>query len=135
MTVQYSVAIQNARLDAVETTAGVGPILELRTGAVPASAAAAASGTVVATMQLPNDWMGNAALGTKTKSGTWEDIAADADGTIGHFRIWDSTKTTCHIQGTVSATSAGGDMTVDNPIVKAGQDILVNTFSLTSGNR
>jgi hypothetical protein len=132
---QYSVPVQNARLDAVETTAGVGPVLELRTGNPPASAAAADSGTVVATMQLPNDWMNNAAGGTKTKSGTWEDIAADADGTIGHFRIKDSTKTTTHIQGTVSATGAGGDMTVDNPIVKAGQDILINTFSLTSGNR
>src|SRR4051794_21113113 len=112
MTLQYSVAVRNARLDAVESTIGTAPILKIRTGAPPANCAAARTGTVLATVTLPSDWMAAASSGTKAKSGTWEDTIADAAGTAGMFEILDSTGTTCHAQGTVTATGGGGDMTV-----------------------
>lgn len=131
---QYSVAVQNARLDAVETAIGVSPTLQLRTGNAPASAAAAATGTVVATLLLPSDWLLAAANGVKSKSGTWEDPQADAAGVIGHYRILDSGGV-CHIQGPVSLTGQGGELTVDNTNVNANQDILINSFAITSGNR
>jgi hypothetical protein len=134
MTLQYSVAVRNARLDVVESTIGTSPILTIRTGAVPANCAAANSGTVLATVTLPSDWMAAASSGTKAKSGTWEDTSADAAGTAAHFRIHDSTGTTCHAQGTVTATGGGGDMTVDNAVFAAGQDFIVSTFTLTAGN-
>lgn len=134
MALQYSVAVRNARLDAVESTTGVSAILTIRTGAVPANCAAANSGTVLATVTLPSDWMAAASSGTKAKSGTWEDTAADNTGTAAHFRIHDSTGTTCHLQGTVTATGGGGDMTVDNVSFAAGQDFIVSTFTLTAGN-
>lgn len=135
MTLQYSVPVQNARLDAVESTTGPGAILQFFTGSAPASCAAADTGTVVATFPLPADYMANAANGSKSKIGTWEDISADADGVLGYFRFKSSDGATCHVQGTISQTGGGGDMTVDNTNVKAGQDIVVNTFTLTSGNR
>jgi hypothetical protein len=134
MTLQYSVAVRNARLDAVESTAGASAILTIRTGAAPANCAAANSGTVLATVNLPSDWMAAASSGTKAKSGTWEDTSADATGTAAHFRIHDSAGTTCHLQGTVTATGGGGDMTVDNTSFAAGQDFIVSTFTLTAGN-
>lgn len=134
MTLQYSVAVRNARLDAVESTIGTAPILKIRTGAPPANCAAARTGTVLATVTLPSDWMAAASSGTKAKSGTWEDTIADAAGTAGMFEILDSTGTTCHAQGTVTATGGGGDMTVDNVVFAAGQDFIVSTFTLTAGN-
>jgi hypothetical protein len=134
VTMQYSTVVRNAGLDARETAIGVSPILKLRTGAAPASPQAADTGTVVATIQLPADWLLAAAAGVKAKSGTWEDTAADAAGVIGHFRIYATDGVTCHIQGTVSLTGAGGDMTVDNTNVNAGQDVLINSFAITAGN-
>jgi hypothetical protein len=134
MTLQYSVAVRNARLDAVESTIGTAPILKIRTGAPPANCAAARTGTVLATVTLPSDWMAAASSGTKAKSGTWEDTIADAAGTAGMFEILDSTGTTCHAQGTVTATGGGGDMTIDNVVFAAGQDFIVSTFTLTAGN-
>lgn len=134
MALQYSIAVRNARLDAFESTCGSSAILRLRTGAPPANCAATRTGTVLATLNLPSDWMAAASGGTKAKSGTWEDLSADAAGTVAHFEIMDSAGTTCHAQGTVTATGGGGDMTVDNPSIAAGQQITVTGFTLTAGN-
>lgn len=134
MVMQLSVAVRNARLDAIETAVGVSAVLRVRSGAAPASCAAADSGTVLATANLPVDWMANASAGTKSKAGTWEDTSADAAGTAGHFRIYDSTGTVCHMQGTVTVTGGGGDMTVDNTNFAAGQSFTVTGFTLTDGN-
>jgi hypothetical protein len=134
MAVQFSVAVRNARLDAFETTCGTAAIMRIRTGAPPANCAAADTGTVVATLTLPSDWLAAASGGSKAKSGTWEDLSADAAGTAGHFRIYDTAGTTCHQQGTVTATGGGGDMTVDNTVFAAAQAFTVTGYTLTDGN-
>lgn len=134
MAIQLSVAVRNARLDAVETTTGTSAVLKIRTGAVPASCATADSGTVLASCTLPSDWMAAASAGAKAKSGTWEDTSADATGTAAHFRLYASDGTTCHMQGTVTATGGGGDMEVDNTSFSAGQAFTVTGFTLTDGN-
>lgn len=132
MALQYSTSVRNAKLDAIETTISTSAILKIRTGAAPANCAAADSGTVVATLSLPSDWMAAAASGSKAKSGTWQDASADATGTAAHFRIYDSGGTTCHIQGTVG--TSGTDMTVDNTSFAAGQSFTINTFTITDNN-
>lgn len=130
MAVQLSTAVRNARLDAIETTISTSPTLEIRTGAVPANCAAADSGTVVATLTLPSDWMAAASGGSKALSGTWQDTSADATGTAAHFRIKQGA--TCHIQGTVG--TSGTDMIVDSVSFTAGQQFTVTAFTLTDGN-
>jgi hypothetical protein len=132
MTIQLSDAVRNALLDAIETTIGASAVLKIRTGAPPASIATADSGTVLATLSLPSDWMAAASGGTKAKSGTWEDTSADAAGTAGHFRIYASDGTTKHLQGTVTATGGGGDLTVDNAVFAAGQAFSITAFTLTA---
>lgn len=134
MALQYSVAVRNAQLDAVETTIGTSAVLKIRTGAPPATCATADSGTVLATLTLPSDWMAAAASGSKAKSGTWEDTSADATGTAAHFRLYASDGTTCHAQGTVTATGGGGDLTVNNTSFAATQAFSVTGFTLTAGN-
>lgn len=133
MTVQYSEAVKNARLDAIEVTIGASAILKFRSGAKPALITDASAGTVLATLNLPADYMGAAAGGVKSKSGTWQDLSADAAGTIGHFEIT-SSGGTVHMRGTVTATGGGGDMTVDNTVVAAAQEVTVTSFGITSGN-
>ncbi|MDX0438857.1 hypothetical protein GOD90_27340 [Sinorhizobium medicae] len=134
MALQYSTEVRNAKLDAVETAIGVSAVLKIRTGAPPINCATADSGTVLATCNLPADWMAAASGGTKAKAGTWEDTSADAAGTAAHFRLYASDGTTCHAQGTVTATGGGGDMTVDNTSFAAGQAFTVTGFTLTAGN-
>lgn len=131
MSFQFSVASRNAALDGIENAIGTAPTLEIRTGAVPANCAAADSGTVLATMTLPSDWLAAASGGSKALAGSWLDSAADAAGTAGHFRI--KAGATCHIQGTVTITGGGGDMTLDNTNIAAGQQIVITAFTLTAG--
>ena len=132
MALQLSAAVRNALLDAIETAIGTSAVLKIRTGAAPADVATADSGTVLATLTLPSDWMAAASGGTKAKSGTWQDTSADASGTAAHFRIYASDGTTAHLQGTVTATGGGGDMTVDNTSFAAAQSFTINTFTLTA---
>lgn len=134
MTLQLSTTVRNAQLDAVETAVGTSAVLKIRTGAAPASCSAADSGTVLATLSLPSDWMAAATGGSKGKSGTWEDASADNSGTAGHWRLYASDGTSCHAQGTVTATGGGGDMTVDNASFASGQAFTVTSFAITAGN-
>jgi hypothetical protein len=134
MAVQLSTSVRNARLDAIESTACTSAILTIRTGAQPADCATANSGTVLATLALPSDWLAAAASGSKAKSGTWQDTNADASGTAAHFRIHDSGGTTCHMQGSVTITGGGGDLTLDSVSITSGQSITITSFSLTDGN-
>lgn len=134
MPLQYSVAVRNARLDAVETAVGVSAILEIRTGSPPANCATADSGTLLASMILPSDWMAAASGGTKALAGSWSDPSANNPGIADHFRIKDSGGTVCHMQGTVSATGGGGDMTLDNDNITAGQSVAITSFTLTGSN-
>lgn len=134
MAIQLSIAARNARLDAIETTAGTAALLRIYSGSVPADCATAASGTLLAEASLPSDWMTAASAGAKAKTGTWSDSSANATGTAAHFRLYDSGGTTCHMQGTVTATGGGGDMTVDSTSFTAGQVFTISTFTLTDAN-
>lgn len=134
MAAQFSVAVRNARADSVESTIGASPVMRIRTGAAPANCAAADTGSVLATLNLPSDWMAAASGGSKVKSGTWQDSAADATGTAGHFRLYDSGGSTCHLQGTITITGGGGDMTLDNTSLATGQTFTVTNFTINEGN-
>ncbi len=133
MAVQYSNAVKDAKQDALEVAIGASAILKMRSGAKPTNIGDASSGTVLATLNLPADWMAASSGGVKSKSGTWQDLSADAAGTIGHFEIT-SSGGTVHVRGTVTATGGGGDMTVDNTVVAAAQEVTVTSFGITSGN-
>lgn len=135
MAFQFSVAARNAALDAIETAIAAGAVLKIYdlSGGAPANCAASITGTVLATLTLPSDWLAAASSGSKAKSGTWEDTSADASGVADFFRLFASDGTTCHMQGTVTATGGGGDMTVDNPNIASGQDIVISSFTLTAG--
>jgi hypothetical protein len=78
--------------------------------------------------------MAAASGGTKAKSGTWEDLLANATNTAGYFRIYDSTGTTCHMQGECTDTAGAGPMKLSSTAIVSGEPVTVATFVLTDGN-
>lgn len=112
---QYSTTVNNGRLDAIETAISTAPLLRFYTGAMPATPATAASGTLLDSQALPSDWLANASAGAKAKAGTWTGTY-DAAGTVGYWRIYDSAGTNCHMQGL------------------AFQQVQINTSALTAAN-
>lgn len=151
MALQFSTAVRNAILEAIEVAtngqtlaAGTGtggsitgtaatPKLRIYTGTVPANCAAAATGTLLVDIALPADWSAAASGGTKALAGTWQ-VAASAAGTAGYYRIVDNATTTCHEQGTVTATGGGGDLTLDNTSIASGQTVTITSKTLTAPN-
>ena len=142
MPVQYSTNVRIAMLDAIEAAIGANARIIFYTGAKPALCSDAPSGTVVATLPLTGnsgDWMAPASAAgnvvTKTKHGasSWS-ASASAAGTVGHYRIYDSTVTVCHEQGTVTGTGGGGDITLDNVVVALAQTITITSKTITAGN-
>lgn len=133
MALQFSTNARNGMLDAIETELGASPFLAIWTGAAPANCAAANSGTELARMTLPADAMAAASSASKAKSGTWEDPTGNAAGSAGHFRLYKTDGTTCVMQGTVTATGGGGDMTLDNVSIAVGQQVTISTFTLSIG--
>jgi len=132
MALTLSTAVRNAILDAIETVIGTSAKLKIRTGAAPSNVGAASTGTVLATLDLPSDWMAAASGGTKAKSGTWQDTSADGTGTAAHYEITASDGTTVHLRGSVTATGGGGDIEVDNTSFVSGQSFAISSYTWTA---
>jgi hypothetical protein len=123
--------MRNNMVGQYETTVGTAPLLRFYTGAQPADCATAPSGTLIGTITLPSDWMTAPSAGAVAKSGTWTTTAV-ATGTIGYYRLYDSTGTTCHEQG--SCGTSGTDIVLDSNVVNSiGQNITVTTWTATQG--
>jgi hypothetical protein len=132
MALQYSSAIYLARLDQIEVSAGTSPLLRIFSGAAPANCAAIDSGTLLATLTLPLDWMNAASGTTKTLLGSWTGTASGGSAaTPTHFRIWNSGATVCHVQGTCGIGT--GDLQV-NGTITTGQTVTVTSFTVTAAN-
>jgi hypothetical protein len=132
-TLKLSVGVRNARLNAIESTIGLAPVLQIRTGPPPAAITDADTGTVLVDMTLPSNWMGDAAAGAKGLAGLWQDPAA-VGGTAGHFRLYAAGGTTPHLQGTVTAVGGGGDLELETIVLTTNSPVTVTTFTLTDGN-
>lgn len=102
---------------------------EFRSGAAP-GADNAATGTIITSVALGADAMTTASAGSVSKNATWQDLSADNAGTIGHarFKSSDGLKV---MEFTVTATGGGGEITVDNTVLTAGQQFTVTGFSVT----
>jgi hypothetical protein len=127
--ITLNTTLKNTLLDGLDTTFNSGT-LTIYTG-TPPGAGNAATGTVLVTITLPADAFNAASGGTKTNAGTWQDLSADASGTAGYFRMVGGSNI---LEGTVTATSGGGDLTLDNITIVAGQQVTVTSFTLSSTN-
>lgn len=134
MTMQYSTTYRNTtQLDGFATLMGASPHLFIATGSPPANCAASDSGTTLVDITCPSTPFAAASGGSMAKSGTWQGTAsAGSPSNAGHFRFKTSGGT-CHAQGTITATSGGGDMEFDNISIATGQQVTINTFTLSAG--
>lgn len=137
MTVQFSDTLRSNMIGQIESTLSTSPKLILRTGAPPANCAAVDSGTFLAILTLPSDWVGAASAGTVTiANGPWTGTGA-AGGTIGHYRLKTNAATSTdntgvtHEQGNVSVS--GGDLNLDNLVVATGQTINITSWTRAQG--
>jgi hypothetical protein len=133
MALKYGLAVRNARLDSIEATVGTAPKLQIRSGAPPTNPGDADSGTLLCEITLPSDWMDTASAGAKAKLGTWSGTGVAA-GTAGHFRVKNSAGSITHLQGDITATGGGGDMTLNNTSIAVDQEVTINAFTITAGN-
>ncbi len=134
MTVRISTAARNAMVDAVKALidagAGAGKI-RIYTGTQPAGPGSSASGTLLADVPFADPSF------DATSSGS---AAADvspaltttgaADGTAGWFRVLDSNNVAI-IDGSVTATGGGGDLTLSTTAITTGLTVTITGFSLT----
>lgn len=133
MAVQESVAVRNAKLDAVETTIGTSPKLQLRSGAQPANCAAASSGTLLLEITLPSNWLNDAASAAKTLLGTWQG-SVTTGGTAAHWRVMDSSDVTCHKQGSITVTGGGGDLELSTVTLVLGGLVTITAWTMNEAN-
>jgi len=126
MTIQLSTTLRDNMIGQYESTIGASPDLILFTGSQPANCAAADSGTALASLPLPADWMTAPSAGSISKNGTWS-VNGSVAGAAGHYRIKQGS--TCHEQGSVGVGS--GDLQVDQVNVAVGQPVLITGWTRT----
>ena len=134
MTIQAGTVLRTAIVTAIEATIGTAPKVQIRTGAPPATPATADSGTLLVEFTLPSDWSTQAS-GVLTLSGVPLSQAASGTGTAGHYRMKDSAGAVTHMQGTVTPTGGGGDMTIDNAAIVAAQNVQITGWTITAPNQ
>ena len=142
MAVTHSTGWKNAVLDrqfngSAGTNFNSGK-LQVWTGAAP-GASNAPTGTKVWEKTLSADAFAAAASGAINFSDLPLTANAIAAGTMGYWRLiksgdLETTNTTDErLEGTVTATGGGGDMTVQNTSIANGQELSITSATLTHG--
>lgn len=139
----YSTGLRNAVLDGTDWTniwdAGRLDIYD-DSGSRPADADAteAGGGTILAQITIPTPgFAASAASGSIAKSGTWEDLSANASGTADWFRLYGpgivtgASTTAVRLDGTVGLNTGSFDLEFDNIIFTAADPITIDTFTVT----
>jgi hypothetical protein len=105
-----------------------GGTLEIRTGAQPASANNAATGTLLVTINIPNPAFSAASGGVASKNGTWSAVAV-ASGVAGWARMKSSDGT--YVRD-FSVGESGADLIIDDENVTSGVTVTVVTLNITA---
>jgi len=134
MPLRLADATRNAKANAAvgllnAGTGTTGGTIKIYTGAQPATPATAASGTLLATVLLPNPAFGTAASGVATMADP-ASVNAVATGTAGWARFADRDGNTV-LDGDVTATGGGGVVTLSSTSLTSGApvDIAGGTYT------
>jgi hypothetical protein len=117
MTVNISTQARNDAGDAIVDLIDAGSVnpngyMEIRTGTKPASPQAAATGTLLATLNCSNPAWGTFSNGTAYANPIANDTSVDASGTAGWFRFYDLDGSGV-FDGDITVTGGGGDIEFD----------------------
>lgn len=135
MPIRLPSASRNAACDAVVDRLDLGSgaaVLEIRSGAQPATANDAASGTLLATFTLADPAFGSAgsgSAGSAALAGTPRTAVGGADGVAGWCRALDSDGATV-LDGSVSVTGGGGDFQLNTTAVSVGVNLEISAGAM-----
>lgn len=133
MTTRINTAQRNAACDAIVDSLDAGSgagYIQVRTGSQPATVGTAATGTLLATLTLSDPAFGAASSGVATAAAVGSDVSVDATGTPGWFRGFDSNNAAV-IDGAVTISGGGGDMTFDTVTWIAGGTAALTAWTVT----
>jgi hypothetical protein len=126
----YPPATRTVLVDALTDLIDGGSI-EIRSGTRPASAADAATGTLLATITLESPSFAGGSAGVATVADP-DPVDADADGTASWFRAFTSGAATA-FDGSVTQTGGGGDITLATVELVEGLSIDITGGTITIG--
>lgn len=139
MTVRISTASRNAAAAAiaalVDGGSGAG-VIRVYSGSQPATPATSPTGTLLLEFTCSDPAFGSPSTGTVTLDIT-PAVTDDGitDGTAGYFRICDSTEAAGTglgvIDGSVTATGGGGDLTLSTISITTGLTVTITSFTFT----
>lgn len=121
MSVTYTTAVKNARLNAVTTAIGATGVLEIGT---------AGMATILATIPLANPAAPAASGGVLSLTMPQSDASADASGTAAAARIRTASGGTDVMTG-LSVGTSGADINLDSVSITAGQTVTISSASIT----
>ncbi len=139
MAISHSGGEKNAALNAGQKTSfdGTTGVIRIYGGTPPANADAANANAVLSTLTLANPSFATAANGVLTANAIASDTSAAASGTATFFRVMMTTDslpagasgaTDKRIQGTVTATGGGGDMTLNSTSITIGGTVSISSW-------
>lgn len=113
---------------ALATDIGAGSIIEIRSGGKPATPETAASGTLLVSITVTGSFT---SVGGVLSAADPAAASPAASGTAGYFRLKKSGGTAV-LDGTVTATGGGGDMTLGSTSINTGVpvDLGAPTFTV-----
>lgn len=134
MAIKHSNALRSTRAQATRDAVDGGPgaaVLQIRSGTQPAGPDTTASGTLLASITL-NDpaFVESGGILTIDDSPALTDASADATGTASWFRILTSAGTAV-LDGSVTATGGGGDLTVSSISFQATAAVTITGGTIT----
>lgn len=122
MAVTYTTAVKTARMTAVNTAIGTAGVLEIGTSAM---------ASILATIHLANP-AGTVSNGVLTLTMPRSDASADNTGVPAVARIRTASGGTDIITGlTVTLIGGGGDVQLDSLSITAGQNVTVDSATIT----
>lgn len=131
MTLGYVASLRNAQLDAITTAIGSSGKIRFYSGTRPATGGTAT--TLLAECALSATAAPAASGGVLTFNAITDDASIDTNGTVSWFRILTSGNAAV-IDGDVTATGGGGDITTPSTSWTAGEPLSVSSFTITAGN-
>lgn len=107
-------------------------IVKFYTGTQPADPSVAATGTLLATVTLGDPAFGAAVAGSKALNAVTPDISADADGTVGWARFYDSDAVDpddAVFDVSCGGIGSGADIEFDNEEWLIGETVTISSFN------
>ena len=135
---EIAVAVANSMVEEISAAldVGTGAIIDIFTGAQPATCETADSGTLLGTLLCSATSFGAASGGVITAAAITSETNAPAGGTAAHFRAYptatsqiEANKGACLVQGTVG--TSGTDMILDNTTIVTAGTIACTAWTIT----